>query len=101
MSAAQAQGRRGGRPAAVNDDILAIARARHERGESVTLIASHLGIGRSSHYRGLDSDVTASRRFPRLLRPSWAARRSAIITIIAGWSAPVSTSLSTAKSAGR
>jgi DNA invertase Pin-like site-specific DNA recombinase/DNA-binding CsgD family transcriptional regulator len=31
LRAAQGQGRRGGRPAAVNDDILAIARARRER----------------------------------------------------------------------
>jgi DNA invertase Pin-like site-specific DNA recombinase len=43
LRAAQARGRRGGRPAAVNDDILPIARARRERGESVTAIARHLG----------------------------------------------------------
>lgn len=46
-----AQGHRGGRPAAVNDDILTIARASRERGESVTAIARHLGsaapLGRS------------------------------------------------------
>jgi len=36
LRAAQAQGRRGGRPAAVSDDVLAIARARRERGEPVT-----------------------------------------------------------------
>ena len=54
LRAAQGQGRRGGRPAAVNDDILAIARARRERGESVTAIARHLGIGRSTLYRALD-----------------------------------------------
>jgi DNA invertase Pin-like site-specific DNA recombinase len=39
LRAAQAQGRHGGRPAAVTDDILDIARARRERGESVTAIA--------------------------------------------------------------
>lgn len=42
-----------GRPA-VNDDILAIARARRQRGESVTAIALHLGVGRSTLYRALD-----------------------------------------------
>ena len=54
LRAAQGQGRRGGRPAAVSDDILAIARARRERGESVTAIALHLGVGRSTLYRALD-----------------------------------------------
>ncbi|MGH3177769.1 MAG: helix-turn-helix domain-containing protein [Streptosporangiaceae bacterium] len=47
-----AQGRRG-RPAMVNDDILGIACARRERGESVSVIARHLGIGRSTLYRAL------------------------------------------------
>jgi DNA invertase Pin-like site-specific DNA recombinase/DNA-binding CsgD family transcriptional regulator len=50
LRAAQAEGRR----AAVDDDILAIARVRRERGESVTAIARHLGIGRSTLYRALD-----------------------------------------------
>ena len=53
LRAAQAQGRRGGRPPAVDQDILAIARARQGRGESVTVIARHLGIGRSTPYRAL------------------------------------------------
>jgi DNA invertase Pin-like site-specific DNA recombinase len=56
LRAAEAQGRRGGRPAAVNDDVLAIARARQSRGESVTAIARHLKIGRSTLYRALQSD---------------------------------------------
>jgi DNA invertase Pin-like site-specific DNA recombinase len=56
LRAAQAQGRRGGRPAVVDDDILDIARARRERGESVTAIARHLGIGRSTLYRALDTE---------------------------------------------
>jgi len=47
------QGRRG-RPAIVNDDVLAIARARRERGESVTYIARDLGVGRSTLYRALN-----------------------------------------------
>jgi len=52
LRAAQAQGRRGGRPAAVTEDLLAIARARRrERGEPVTAIARHLRVGRSTLYR--------------------------------------------------
>jgi DNA invertase Pin-like site-specific DNA recombinase len=53
LRAAQAQGRRGGRPAAVDEDVLAVARARQSRGESVTAIARHLKIGRSTLYRAL------------------------------------------------
>jgi DNA invertase Pin-like site-specific DNA recombinase len=53
LRSAEAQGRRGGRPAAVDNDVLAIARARQTRGESVTTIARHLGIGRSTLYRAL------------------------------------------------
>jgi len=49
----QTHGQRGGRPAVVNDDILAIVRACRERGESVTAIARRLGIGRSTLYRAL------------------------------------------------
>jgi len=56
LRAAEAQGRRGGRPAAVNDDVLAVARARQSRGESVTAIARHLKIGRSTLYRALKPD---------------------------------------------
>ncbi len=53
LRAAQAQGRRGGRPPVVDEDVLAIARDRRGRGESVTTIARHLGIGRSTLYRSL------------------------------------------------
>ena len=53
LRAAQAQGRRGGRPAAVDDDVLTVAQARRARGESVTAIARHLKIGRSTLYRAL------------------------------------------------
>ena len=55
LRAAQAQGRRGGRPAAVDDDVLTVAQARRARGESVTAIARHLKIGRSTLYRALQS----------------------------------------------
>ena len=58
LAAAAAQGRFGGRPAKVDDDTLAIARARRSRGESVTAIAAHLGIGRSTLYRALADATT-------------------------------------------
>jgi len=54
LAAAHAQGRRGGRPPALDPDTLAVALARRARGESVTAIAAHLGIGRSTLYRALD-----------------------------------------------
>ncbi len=60
LRAAQAQGRRGGRPAAVDEDLLAIARARRERGESVTVIARHLRVGRSTLYRALEVEDDAA-----------------------------------------
>ena len=56
LRAAEAQGRRGGRPA-VDEDGLTIARARQSRGESVTAIAQHLKIGRSTLYRALQPRV--------------------------------------------
>jgi DNA invertase Pin-like site-specific DNA recombinase len=56
LAAAEAQGRKGGRPSAVDSDTLAIALARRARGESVTAIARHLGIGRSTLYRALEPD---------------------------------------------
>ncbi|GAB3161003.1 recombinase family protein [Microbispora hainanensis] len=56
LAAAAAHGRKGGRPAMVNPDALAIARSRRARGESVTAIAKHLGIGRSTLYRALEAD---------------------------------------------
>lgn len=58
LAAAAAQGRYGGRPAAVDDDTLAVARARQSRGESVTAIARHLKIGRSTLYRALQPHET-------------------------------------------
>ena len=54
LRAAQAAGRHGGRPTAVTDDVLAVVLARQARGESVTAIAKHLGIGRSTLYRALE-----------------------------------------------
>jgi DNA invertase Pin-like site-specific DNA recombinase len=61
LRAAHAQGRHGGRPRTVDDDVLAIARDRRGRGESVTTIARHLGIGRSTLYPALDlEDASAA-----------------------------------------
>jgi DNA invertase Pin-like site-specific DNA recombinase len=60
LRAAQAQGRHGGRPRTVDDDVLAIARNRRGRGESVTTIARHLGVGRSTLYRALDVEHTGA-----------------------------------------
>ena len=70
LRAAQAQGRRGGRPAAVDDDVLTVAQARRARGESVTAIARHLKIGRSTLYRALQS------REGDPVRPAWNQRGS-------------------------
>jgi DNA invertase Pin-like site-specific DNA recombinase len=53
LRAADAQGRRGGRRPAVDEDVLTVARARQSHGESVTAIARHLKIGRSTLYRAL------------------------------------------------
>ena len=58
LRVAEAQGRRGGRPPAVDEDVLAIARSRQARGESLTTIARHLGIGRSTLYRAMRSELT-------------------------------------------
>ena len=66
LRAAEAQGRRGGRPAAVDDDVLAVARARQSRGESVTAIARHLKIGRSTLYRA------CNRPRETLHQPPWS-----------------------------
>ncbi|MGY4900048.1 recombinase family protein [Micromonospora aurantiaca (nom. illeg.)] len=56
LRAAAAQGRRGGRPVAITADQLDVARARLARGESVTAIAAHLRVGRSTLYRALKPD---------------------------------------------
>jgi DNA invertase Pin-like site-specific DNA recombinase len=56
LAAAEAQGRKGGRPPALDPDTLAVALARQARGESVTAIATHLKIGRSTLYRALQPD---------------------------------------------
>ncbi|MFE4887693.1 recombinase family protein [Streptomyces sp. NPDC056701] len=53
LDAAARKGNIGGRPSVVDDDKLAVARARHAKGDSVTAIAKALGIGRATLYRHL------------------------------------------------
>ncbi|WKK20952.1 recombinase family protein [Streptomyces olivoreticuli] len=53
LEAAARKGNHGGRPTVVDDDKLAVARARHARGESVTAIAKALGVSRATLYRHL------------------------------------------------
>jgi DNA invertase Pin-like site-specific DNA recombinase len=60
LRAAEAQGRKGGRPFALNADTLAIARARQAKGESVTAIAKYLEIGRSTLYRALEAEISGT-----------------------------------------
>jgi DNA invertase Pin-like site-specific DNA recombinase len=51
LDTAARKGNHGGRPSVMDDDKLAIARARHAKGESVTAIAKALGISRATLYR--------------------------------------------------
>ncbi|MFF4652394.1 recombinase family protein [Streptomyces sp. NPDC001380] len=53
LEAAKAQGRTGGRPSVVNEDVLAVARARKAKGESVSAISKALGVSRATLYRHL------------------------------------------------
>jgi len=55
LDAAKAQGRTGGRPSVMNDDILSAARARRVNGESVNSIAKALGVSRATLHRHLES----------------------------------------------
>ncbi|MGW7282246.1 recombinase family protein [Streptomyces sp. NPDC054844] len=53
LEAAKAQGRTLGRPSVVNEDVVAAAKARKAKGESVTAIAKALGVSRATLYRHL------------------------------------------------
>lgn len=53
LDAAKAQGRTGGRPSVVDEDVLTVARARKAKGESVSAIARALGVSRATLYRHL------------------------------------------------
>jgi DNA invertase Pin-like site-specific DNA recombinase len=55
LVAARAQGRTGGRPAVMDADKLAAAKARRDNGESVTAIARALGVSRATLYRHLEA----------------------------------------------
>jgi DNA invertase Pin-like site-specific DNA recombinase len=55
LDAARAQGRTGGRPAVMDADKLAAAKARRKNGESVTAIARALGISRATLYRHIEA----------------------------------------------
>ncbi|GFH36516.1 recombinase family protein [Streptomyces pacificus] len=53
LAAARAQGRTGGRPAVMDADKVAAAKARRAKGESVTAVAKALGVSRATLYRAL------------------------------------------------
>ncbi|WP_405696058.1 recombinase family protein [Streptomyces coelicoflavus] len=53
LEAAKAQGRTLGRPSVINEDVIAAAKARKAKGESVTAIAKALGVSRATLYRHL------------------------------------------------
>ncbi|WP_326652024.1 MULTISPECIES: recombinase family protein [unclassified Streptomyces] len=53
LEAAKAQGRTGGRPTVITDDLLTVAEARKAKGESVSAIAKALGVSRATLYRHL------------------------------------------------
>ncbi|MEV7076627.1 recombinase family protein [Streptomyces sp. NPDC093990] len=64
LETATARGRFGGRPRAVDDDVLAVAQSRLRRAEpqSITAIARDLGVGRSTLYRALAHAEAAQRQ---------------------------------------
>uniref|UniRef100_UPI0012B88D0E helix-turn-helix domain-containing protein n=1 Tax=Streptomyces blattellae TaxID=2569855 RepID=UPI0012B88D0E len=51
LDAAKAQGRTGGRPTVITEDVLTVAKARKAKGESITAIAKALGLSRATLYR--------------------------------------------------
>ncbi|MFF2852053.1 helix-turn-helix domain-containing protein [Streptomyces sp. NPDC058001] len=53
LDTAVANGKHGGRPPAVDGDMLTVTLRRRDTQESVTAIRAHLGIGRSTLYRTL------------------------------------------------
>lgn len=57
LEAAKAQGRTGGRPTVITDDMLTVAKARKRKGESVSAIAKALGVSRATLYRYLDEST--------------------------------------------
>jgi DNA invertase Pin-like site-specific DNA recombinase len=57
LTAARAQGRVGGRPRALSDDQVAVAKARRANGESPTAIAKALECSRATVYRVLGENA--------------------------------------------
>ncbi|KPI24043.1 Resolvase domain-containing protein [Actinobacteria bacterium OV320] len=51
LDTAKAQGRTGGRPTVITEDVLTVAKARKVKGESITAIAKALGVSRATLYR--------------------------------------------------
>ncbi|MEV4249789.1 recombinase family protein [Streptosporangium canum] len=66
LAAATAQGRKGGRPPALDTAPLAVARSRRVHGKSITAIAKNLGVGRSTLYRALEGDDRQQKRLGRM-----------------------------------
>ncbi|KOU59203.1 hypothetical protein ADK96_33150 [Streptomyces sp. IGB124] len=66
LDTAAANGNHGGRPPAVDADMLAVALRRRDAKESITAIAEHLGVGRPTLYRTLSAydEATATREIP-------------------------------------
>jgi len=55
--ARRARGQSIGRPKALSDEKVALARRMHDSGESATTIATTLGVSRATVYRVLSEDV--------------------------------------------
>lgn len=53
LEAARAEGRVGGRPSVITDDVLAATQARKAKGQAVPAIAKELGVSKSALYRAL------------------------------------------------
>jgi DNA invertase Pin-like site-specific DNA recombinase len=56
-TARRARGQSIGRPKALSDEKVALARRMHDIGEAATTIAKTLGVSRATVYRVLSSDV--------------------------------------------
>lgn len=57
LDSARAEGRIGGRPSVITDDVLAATLARKAKGETVPNIARALGVSKSALYRALAADA--------------------------------------------
>lgn len=53
LEAAKAEGRVGGRPSSVTEDMITVTRARKAKGQQVPAIAKELGVSKSALYRAL------------------------------------------------